>query len=734
MALVPRTPHPKQTSGWTCDGFTGPSVVRLKFVEGTSIRLNQSLQFVTVNPGGLSSTHQAELNAINALADGRARAFDQTDTELLNLKNDAEKNSGHEMPDLTLWFDLLVNNTFVDPASSNGAVCDAMKNRLEWLASLSIVETLRPTHAINLPVFPSPVPSTDIAPTTTTVHEPPHMSAFPGLDSPLVNPWLGEAFLPGWRGQGIAMVDVENILVSYTHEKVNVYVLPGGVQSGGALEMGHALAAQSAAFGTAFSGNNESNPRYGTRGFAPNVARGFSPANDTCWGFATCPDIAEGVLRASQQTSIGDVTWLEVAVAAQSVVGQYWAYLPAETEDDTYDVIRTMSGDGYVVIEPTGNDGRNIDGVVNDEPNSGALLTGANDRLVPMGRAAFSNFGSRTVLNGWGSAVWHANSPGVGPYGMQLTTLPSGTNVLGQQYFDSFKGTSSASAVVSGALAQYAGVFRQSFGHPMGRPGFDRAQMLSRIAAQRGAAVSSIGFQPEVVRTVADSILVTRIPGCGTTIRDPHAADATITLNSGMPSVTGVSWSPTNCVFYATVFNAPGATVEEMEVGSDRGPIDLGYNPDNSFTIEANIAAVPDTNWQGIVAKESPRNYGLWITPTGWSSPGTLHFSYQLAGSTALCPLYGNTRVDNGSAHHVAVRFDRRLGGTPIVTFFVDGVADGVRAGCSTSGPQAGGGSGANILRIGSGFRPGTSVGNVRLFHRWVGNDEVSFHAANGST
>ena len=42
-ALVPRTPHPKQTSGWTCDEFTGPSVVRLKFVEGTSIRLNPEI-------------------------------------------------------------------------------------------------------------------------------------------------------------------------------------------------------------------------------------------------------------------------------------------------------------------------------------------------------------------------------------------------------------------------------------------------------------------------------------------------------------------------------------------------------------------------------------------------------------------------------------------------------------------------------------------------------------------
>ena len=38
-----------------------------------------------------------------------------------------------------------------------------------------------------------------------------------------------------------------------------------------------------------------------------------------------------------------------------------------------------------------------------------------------------------------------------------------------------------------------------------------------------------------------------------------------------------------------------------------------------------------------------------------------------------------------------------------------------------------------DALRVGSLFRPGSSVGNVRLFHRWVSNDEVFFHATSGA-
>lgn len=735
--LVPRTPHPKRTVGWTCPELTGPSVIRFKFVDGTGIRLNQSQQFATINPGGLTSTQQTELDAINLLAESRDRAFDQTDAELLSMKNDAEKYSGEEMPDLTLWFDLLVTNTFVDPASSDSATCAAMKTRLQWLNSLSIVEVARPMYAITLPVFPSPPASTDIAPTTTTTLEPPHMGPLPGLDSPLLNPWLSSDFLPGWRGQGVAMVDIENSLVSFTHEKVNVYELPGGEQSASALGSAHALAAQSAAFGTAFSGNDEANPRYGTRGFAPNVGRGFSPSSDTCWGFFTCPDIAEAALRATQQTSIGDVTWLEVSPQSSSIVGARWNWAPAETEDDTYDVIRTSAAIGMVIIEPSGNDGLSIDSIVNDEPNSGALITGANVPVAPLGRANFSNFGSRLLLNAWGSAVFHAHSPVFGPdysgFGGPLATLPSGTNVTGQQYWNGFNGTSSASALVAGAVAQYSAVFRQAFGHPMGRPGFDRAQMIARVAAQRGTAVASIGFQPEVVRTVADSILVTRLPACGTTIRDPHSSDASITIPSGIAFVAA-SWSPTGCAYSASAYNSAGATISEMEFGSDRGPVDLGYNPDRSFAIEANIRVSSDAAWQGIVAKEDPRNYSLWVTPTGGPVPGALHFSYQLAGSTTLCALYGDSRVDDGLTHHVAVRFDRRTSPTPIVSFFVDGVANGVRIGCAPGAPQAGGGAGANTLYIGRSFRPGSAVGNVRLFHRWVGDDEIAFHSANGST
>jgi hypothetical protein len=80
------------------------------------------------------------------------------------------------------------------------------------------------------------------------------------------------------------------------------------------------------------------------------------------------------------------------------------------------------------------------------------------------------------------------------------------------------------------------------------------------------------------------------------------------------------------------------------------------------------------------------------------------------------------------------VRFDRRNGST-VINFFVDGQPDAVSMGSPCTGfpPAAFGGAGSNVAVIGGGMRVGSSVANVRLFHRFVGNDEIAFHASSGA-
>ncbi len=469
--------------------------------------------------------------------------------------------------------------------------------------------------------------------------------------------------------------------------------------------------------------------------FVPNVSRGFSPTGDTCF-FWSCSDSAEAVLRAAQQIAEGDVILTEIASSNSSLVDP-WVQRPIETESDVYDSIHVASALGTIVLEAAGNNGRLIDGIVNVEPDSGALLVGANSTTSPLARSSFSNYGSRVVLNAWGSHVVVAGTPSVAYGTIDPNPPPAGTNVQGQQYYDNFGGTSSALAVATGAIAQYTSIFRYAFGHPMGHPGFDRAQTPYRVATERGTPVSNVGIQPEVVRTVVDSILVTRFPACSwLPLRDPHARDAIVTVPASVATDTGVSWSPTGCAYRATTYNSPGVTVDEMEFGSDRGPVDLGYNPDNSFTIEAYVRISTDSAWQGVIAKENPRNYWFGVTPTGGLVPGALHFSYQPAGSNTLCPLYGTRRVDDGASHQVAVRFDRRNPSAPVIRFFVDGVLDTVSNGapCGAAAPAASPGSGSNTAIIGTGFRAGSMVGNVRVSHRFVGDDEILFHFQNGST
>lgn len=735
-SLVPRTPHPKPTTALTCANIPEFNVIRVKFVEGTAIRLDANGLFYSANGPAFTPAMAAELAQINAYANlQRSASFDNPVSELLQMKTTAEKNTGEEHPELSLWFDI-VNGTSLVAVAGNPSVCNATANLLNWLNAFQVVEVASPVPAnVSPPTIPVMNPGYDLT-TPSGAWDPPHMLPFNpsgmtfGLNSPETSASLAEEFRAAWQGSGATLVDIERNW--YWHEKIgDVYRIPGGV-IGNALPGDdiHGTAAMSVAMGTHRSWLLDSMPRYGTRGFAPRVLRAFSAADKgvgTGW-----VAWAAGVGRANLQIEQEDVILIE---QQNQVTGATGPYLTAvESEGTTYDAIRTTTSWGRIVVEPTGNGGaspNNIDTVTAGNPNSGAIIVswnqGGSSAQVP---AFGAGFGSRVDVNAWGGGVLAAATAGYAGSGNQGPFMPQNEN-----YINGFGGSSGASAIIAGAVAQMSAMYRTTYGHAIAPPAQVAPTMRSviQVAApfQLIAGGANYGWQPDVERSVTEYLLATRISASGSTIATPHNNWATATLGSGV-------WAYANYNYYdysawlTMTSGAAGVTMNEAFFSAPTGPLDLGWNPDRSFVIEARVQ-IPNatSDWQVIVAKENPRNYGMWVSPSWWPSPGRLHFSYQLDGTTTLCPLFSTRRIDDNVVHHVAVRFDRRASvyqTIPKVEFFIDGTADPFVSGCGAVGPAASGGAGQDTLTIAARMALYSWVGDVRLYHRYVTDAEIVAH------
>ncbi|WP_372727215.1 S8 family serine peptidase [Nocardioides sp.] len=269
--------------------------------------------------------------------------------------------------------------------------------------------------------------------------------------------------LPGGRGAGVKVIDCEWGWNS-THEdlKANNIGLVGGSSSANDHH------------GTAVWGEIGGDDNgIGIKGISPDSALGAS----SFVGQST----AGAIKKAADSLTAGDIILLEIhRRGPNGGGGGQQGYIAIEWWPDDFTAITYAVAKGIIVVEAAGNGWENLDAAVYNtpgsgfptgwknpfrlaNPSSGAVVVGAGDPpsgthdrtispwnqpYVDRARCGFSNWGERVDAQGWG---WEVTTTGYGD-------LQNGAH--DQLYTDTFSGTSSASPIVTGALAVTQGVLK----------------------------------------------------------------------------------------------------------------------------------------------------------------------------------------------------------------------------------------------------------------------------------
>ncbi|MFQ1700997.1 S8 family peptidase [Loktanella agnita] len=270
---------------------------------------------------------------------------------------------------------------------------------------------------------------------------------------------------PGGRGNGINVIDLEWGW-QFTHEDLTAKLIAGTNSS-------------STNHGTAVLGEIRGDANgFGVTGIAPNCRTG---------AVAFSMPTATAIRKAADNLKAGDIMLLEIHRAGprHKFKGRsdQKGYIAVEWWPDDFAAIRYATNKGIVVVEAAGNGAENFDDALYDIPGPGFPASWRNpfnpanqsSRAVVVGagapppgthgrnhgpdrsRLGFSNYGARLDCQGWGREV---------------TTTGYGDLQGGNQnrwYTDKFSGTSSASPIITGALACVNGALRSN-GQPMLSP------------------------------------------------------------------------------------------------------------------------------------------------------------------------------------------------------------------------------------------------------------------------
>jgi len=372
--------------------------------------------------------------------------------DLDQLRQNGQQRSGRELADLNLYYAIKLPESL-----GEGTLLMA----LDALRGLSIVEDAYPTP-IGEGASLGAAPIGD----DLTAEQGYRAAAPAGIDDLYMDNHAGN------DGDGVNVVDIERGL--YAHEDLpdiqildpdNTWVFSTG---------------RSANHGTAVMGVMAGvDNGFGVTGICPDARFAFSSANRVVWARtlltnpftgaqfnATIPvpvyDVGAAVIRAALHVADGDVVLIEQHARGPSqgttatCNASQFELIPMEYWQSIFDAVATATANGVIVVEAGGNGGMNLDSAVyggrfdRSVRDSGAILVGAFNPTTRL-PACFTNFGERVDVCGWGRRVVTTG------YGTHASS--GGTDAT--SYASGFGGTSSATPIVAGAVAEIQGWLRR---------------------------------------------------------------------------------------------------------------------------------------------------------------------------------------------------------------------------------------------------------------------------------
>eukprot|EP01065_Artemidia_motanka_P026914 TRINITY_DN32153_c0_g1_i1.p1 TRINITY_DN32153_c0_g1~~TRINITY_DN32153_c0_g1_i1.p1 ORF type:complete len:505 (+),score=158.58 TRINITY_DN32153_c0_g1_i1:81-1595(+) len=434
--------------------------VTVKFVDGAGVRAGASGRLESAR----SSTAAAEKIASRYGASFRS-VFGSV-PGLAALQHRAERTSGRAQPDL-----MAVLRVDFDAAATDEALVSAARDfdtlpEVEYV-TVSPVGTEPPQshhhRHCHRCVSCHGTMSRNVSHLSTPdfVSRQTYRNADPGMDVD----WA-EANVAGWpEGGGVRWSDIEYSWY-YEHEDMAELTRESGVT-----EVGNFRDHGTASAGIAVGVRNG----FGITGVAAKAtAQTFS--EQTVEHGHNRP---RAIAAAAAASRAGDVILYEMQTTCLGSVN----YVPAECDNSVWLATRTAADAGVVVVAAAGNGNADLDSSTYSSymsrGDSGAIIVGAGEAKASHPKASFSTYGSRVDVHGWGD--WSVMTTGYGDCRFD-TGLPYGE---ARYYTGTFSGTSSASALVSSAVAAIQSYVVASTGSPMSPE--DMRDLLKATGVAQGA-------------------------------------------------------------------------------------------------------------------------------------------------------------------------------------------------------------------------------------------------------
>lgn len=417
--------------------------------------------------GNLVSVNPEKLRVLNEVFKSHKilkirKSFSSPSLELNAARSRAKKNLKKKLPNLNLFYIAEFQET--------------TKIRVQ-----SLIDDLNRLDFVEV-AFPCPIPKVPVCNVSDISPPTPNFEGSQGYLSPAplgVDANFGWT-IPGGTGQGIVIIDLENAW-NENHEDYCIdpnYVL-NGTSPGSGSDFNH---------GTAVLGEMVGQDNgYGVTGIVPDATAGVH-------SWAAGGSFGNTIMVTSLSINQGDFILLEVHIPGPNHTGgtAQFGLVPCEWNISAYFAIQTATGDGRIVIQAAGNGEQDLDAPeYNDwfakSNDSGAITVGAG---TPSGNAPewFTNYGETVDLSGWGSGVYTTG------YG----EVSFGTNDVNQEYTDSFGGTSSASPIVTGALASLQGFYKNISGGSATLSALELRDLFMASGSPQAQSFKQIGVRPNI--------------------------------------------------------------------------------------------------------------------------------------------------------------------------------------------------------------------------------------------